>query len=53
MTRDYLACIWARVAGLATDSLVDIYAARDMATLTRMVQQRGLATNERVVYHRQ
>jgi hypothetical protein len=54
MTRptDYLAYIWQRIPGMVGLSLVDIYAARDMKTLTMMICQRGLGGAERVVYHR-
>lgn len=50
---DYLAYIWARVPGMVSPSLVEILAARDMITLTRMVLQSGLRAREYVVYHRQ
>jgi hypothetical protein len=52
MNRDYVAFIWGRVAGMTGPVLQDIYAAKNMATLTSMVLARGLIAGEFVRYDR-
>lgn len=52
LTNDYIAFIWGRVPGMAVAVIQDIYAARDMRTLTSMVVARGLTSGEFVRYGR-
>lgn len=53
MTKSYIAFVYGRVPGMVGAVVVDIYAARDMACLTRMVLGRGLAAGETVRYTRE
>lgn len=52
LTNDYIAFIWGRVPGMAGAVIQDIYAARDMRTLTSMVVARGFSAGEFVRYNR-
>jgi hypothetical protein len=52
LTNDYIAFIWGRAPGMAGAVISDIYAARDIRTLTSMVMSRGLSAGEFVRYGR-
>jgi hypothetical protein len=52
MAQDYVAFVWGRIPGMAGPVIKDIYAARDMRTLTSMVLARGLTVGEFVRYDR-